>query len=558
MSRRRPSWMHWEILLLALSLSVNFAFLAHDLPDVTHPDEPKVVRRAIAMGTGDLNPHFFVHPTLWIYCVFVAQGIGIVLGLAFGVFEGMRDLESRAFVDPSYFFVAARILTATVGTATAWASWCLARRFGLLAGIIASTLVTISPAVVQYAHIATPDIPMAFTVLLVLTSSLNACTHPKDARRWLLLSAVCAGLASSIKYNGSVSLACVVAATVVSGRRNASSWHQVIATALGAIAVSLLTLVATSPFIILDWPTFLTGLAAVNDGSIAIQGSSPDDLYYVRLFLSQFGPLAVVASLAGGALLARGHFGPEGRTFLLVGLALLLPYAIVLHLADDKQIRHILPIIPIVATTAGCTGQWIFQQVSTAVADHRMRPVTARILMTVIVVTALVQPVTSTTTVVRTFAERSAPSLAAHWLRDHLSRSTPTYIDTHSSVTLPPDRETVEARIAVWQESADPAAQHLARIYTRYLACGAADRGFSLLPTTRLGLNSFTSGYDVDLDYAISRLDSVSCVVAPDWSLRSTGRKQRDEFYRRMQQRFRMVHVARDSQGRVVVVFYRD
>ena len=214
-----------------------------------------------------------------------------------------------------------------------------------------------------------------------------------------------------------------------------------------------------------------------------------------------------MASLAGGALLARGAFGSEGRTFLLIGLAFIAPYATALHLADDKQIRHILPIVPLVAIMAGCAGEWVFRKVSVQKAHQSRRWSAASIVVVALIFAAFVQPVTMTVRVLETFAEPTAPASASRWLRDHLPRSTATFIDAYSRVTLPPDRETV---------------------------------------------------YDVRLDYTDSRLDSVSWVIAPDWSLRPTGREQRDAFYRRVQQDFRRVHTARDNEGQVVLVFARD
>ena len=303
---------------------------------------------------------------------------------------------------------------------------------------------------------------------------------------------------------------------------------------------------------------FLAGLTAVRDGSITIAGSAPDSLYYARQLVSQFGPVVLVASLAGGALLARGAFGSEGRTFLLIGLAFIAPYATALHLADDKQIRHILPIVPLVAIMAGCAGEWVFRKVSVQKAHQSRRWSAASIVVVALIFAAFVQPVTMTVRVLETFAEPTAPASASRWLRDHLPRSTATFIDAYSRVTLPPDRETVEARVAAWRQSDDPASRQLARVYARYLDSGAAEHGFRLLPTESMGLNTFASGYDVRLDYTDYTLDSGSWVIAPDWSLRPTGREQRDAFYRRVQQDFRRVHTARDNEGQVVLVFARD
>jgi hypothetical protein len=94
----------WEWLLPSLAFALNSLFLAYDLPEVIHPDEPATVRRAIAMGTGDFNPHFFVLPTLWIYLVFLGQSVGVAVALMTGFFKGMDDVTTSVFTNPTFFF----------------------------------------------------------------------------------------------------------------------------------------------------------------------------------------------------------------------------------------------------------------------------------------------------------------------------------------------------------------------------------------------------------------------------------------------------------------------
>jgi hypothetical protein len=113
---RLPGHGAWSgILLLLLSLALNCFLIAHELPETSHPDEPKTVRRAMAMGTGDLNPHFFRYPTLWIYMVFAAQGTAVAAGLGLGLLRGMDSLPTLASTNPTIFYLAGRILAAVLG-----------------------------------------------------------------------------------------------------------------------------------------------------------------------------------------------------------------------------------------------------------------------------------------------------------------------------------------------------------------------------------------------------------------------------------------------------------
>ncbi|MEA3488885.1 MAG: hypothetical protein U9R44_00880, partial [Candidatus Omnitrophota bacterium] len=49
--------------------------LGFGLPFQLHNDEPIIVNHAVAYGTGDLNPHFFIIPPLCSYLLFMCYGV---------------------------------------------------------------------------------------------------------------------------------------------------------------------------------------------------------------------------------------------------------------------------------------------------------------------------------------------------------------------------------------------------------------------------------------------------------------------------------------------------
>ena len=58
------------------------------LPQLYYWDEPTVVNRAIRFGSGDLNPHFFYYPALYMYVLFIVSGGYFVFGKLTGRFLG--------------------------------------------------------------------------------------------------------------------------------------------------------------------------------------------------------------------------------------------------------------------------------------------------------------------------------------------------------------------------------------------------------------------------------------------------------------------------------------
>ncbi|HID43227.1 MAG TPA: phospholipid carrier-dependent glycosyltransferase [Archaeoglobaceae archaeon] len=59
-------------IITILGFIFRIAGINFGLPQVFHPDEPFIVERANTMAlTGDMNPHFFIYPSLliYIYCL---------------------------------------------------------------------------------------------------------------------------------------------------------------------------------------------------------------------------------------------------------------------------------------------------------------------------------------------------------------------------------------------------------------------------------------------------------------------------------------------------------
>ena len=97
-------------LVLAVGLALRDWSVSYGLPDLYHPDEPRIVERAVRFHQGDLNPRFFNWPSLYMY---VMAGVyGLVFGASSG---GVAGAFAR---DPALFYLVGRLVTALFGTAT--------------------------------------------------------------------------------------------------------------------------------------------------------------------------------------------------------------------------------------------------------------------------------------------------------------------------------------------------------------------------------------------------------------------------------------------------------
>ena len=116
------------ISLLALGLRVWN--LDYGLPGVFNMDERPILDRALTFAKGDPNPHNFLYPTLYLYAIFAWEALYFVVGRGLGWFSSLAAFQNAFFVDASGHVLAARLLTALVGSATVPAVYLFGRRVG--------------------------------------------------------------------------------------------------------------------------------------------------------------------------------------------------------------------------------------------------------------------------------------------------------------------------------------------------------------------------------------------------------------------------------------------
>ena len=153
--------------VLGIALALRLAGLRYGLPAVYNPDEVSIMSRALAFAKGDLNPHNFLYPTLYFYVLFAWEGLTAAAAVGVRVVDSFAAFQREFFVDPTRVYVAGRLLTAVIGTATVAATFALARRIaGPVAGLTAAVAVAVSPLHVRDSHYVKHDVPV--TLLIVL------------------------------------------------------------------------------------------------------------------------------------------------------------------------------------------------------------------------------------------------------------------------------------------------------------------------------------------------------------------------------------------------------
>jgi hypothetical protein len=263
---------YWQLGILAvifiLALTVRLIGIRYGLPYVYFPDEAVLVNHAVGFGTGDLNPRYFIYPSLYMYVLFVIYGIGYVGGWLTGMFTSTNDLVRLFFKDPAFFYLPGRLIAAFSGALSVGVVYALARRaYNRSVGLIAAAFLAFSVLHVSYSHYVKTHVPAGLLVIVGLWWAWSIYSG-KDGWRHYLIGGLIAGLAASTIYHAGFVLISIIVAHVLRWRDSSSATQiQLLSPKiLGAGLASFVAFAFTTPFAILDWSTFkgdITSTAAV-------------------------------------------------------------------------------------------------------------------------------------------------------------------------------------------------------------------------------------------------------------------------------------------------------
>ncbi len=183
----RFEYLVFGVVILGFMLRVTG--ISFGLPLHLHPDEATQVENARSVLRGQINPGFFRYPSFMIY----------QLAFIYGIAESMASVLSLGLSNADYYLFA-RLLSATYGALTIGAVYLLGRVIvDRSVGMIAGSLLAISPDHIRESHYATVDVAMVFWSVLAMALVIWAID--RGERMKLYLAGIAAGLALSSKYS---------------------------------------------------------------------------------------------------------------------------------------------------------------------------------------------------------------------------------------------------------------------------------------------------------------------------------------------------------------------
>jgi 4-amino-4-deoxy-L-arabinose transferase-like glycosyltransferase len=331
-----------RILLVAALLAgalLRFWGLGQGVPFSVQVDEPEVMVRAVRMmKTGDLNPHFYDYPTLYIYLQALVATGRFLAGAMRGEWASLAQAPAEAF------YLWGRALTAILGTATVWLLYRVGVRWDRPTALLAAVMFAVMPLHVRESHFVLTDVPVTFFVMLAVLLSLRA--HERAAAWAFALAGGAVGLAAATKYTGAVAL---VVPLVCAGLTRAARPSRT-AAAFAAIAGMLAAFLIAAPYTFLDLPVFLNQFARLSgEYRIPNPGQDPMWVIYLKHLRNSLGWPGSTIAVAGLLLgLFRVIAGPS-RLYWLV--ALLFPLVYFRFISNQTIVygRYLLPLLPLLA-----------------------------------------------------------------------------------------------------------------------------------------------------------------------------------------------------------------
>ena len=432
---RRPDARAWRDPVLAAvfvaGLGLRIVGLSGGLPDVYNPDEVSILSRALGLGSGDLNPHNFLYPSLFFYVLAAVTGLLAGAQWALGQVASIGAFEARFWEDPTSVYLAARLLVAMAGALTVPATYAVAQRVGgIQVARVSAALMAVAYVPVRDAHVIKHDVPATLLILLAVLASWKVWQSGRVLD--YLLAGVSAGVAVSFHYYGVYAVLPIVAAH---GLRSGIAPRAWLAPRVWlSAAAMLLAFSACSPYVLLDYQTAMRDIQAnrliIVDRAQRAFGPFGSAMTQISYLLSQ-ATLWIPAAVAGAVALWRASVP-------LLAWTASFPLVFFLFISNTWPFgRTANPLYPFLAILGACG--------IVAVSHRAGRRATA--VLALLVLAAVTQPLALSARAVYLLRQSDTRTLAREWIHAHVPGGASVAVEPYS-VQLRPTRERLAEALA--------------------------------------------------------------------------------------------------------------
>ncbi len=262
--------------IIFLGAALRFWGIRWGLPYEYQSEEYKVIKYALRMGSGDLNPHFFEYPSLDLYFMLFLFGLYYLGGNIFGFFKSVTEFSHHYIQDPTPFYLIARGAEAVFGIGIIILTYHIGKKLASKkAGLLASFMVAVLPDFVNKSHLAKGDSAAIFLGLLFFIFCLNL--YESGQKKWYFWAGATLGLALSTKYYlVFIGVALPLAHFLSSGSRKNKNFI------LSLILIPIFFILG-SPYLLVEWKSLLNFFSS--NFYLGLYGASETN-YFFRLWIA--------------------------------------------------------------------------------------------------------------------------------------------------------------------------------------------------------------------------------------------------------------------------------
>jgi hypothetical protein len=444
--------------ILVVAAIVRFWGIWFGVPHTqARPDESVVASIALHFFSGDLNPHFFDYPTLFMYVLAGLYAGYFLAGRVVGRFLSIPHFMAAFQWDWSPFVVIGRCLSALLGTATVWVVFRIGALVGgARCGFIAAVFLSLSFLHARDSHFAVTDVAVTLLVCGSILALLEA--HLERIPQKFFVAGLVGGLAASTKYNA---VLLVIPAVLSQGmevldrtREGRSIFGD---RRLGLfLAPFLVAFLVGTPYALLDWPGLLEGFRRV--GGHLREGHGVDLgtgwLYHVSVSL-RYGvgwPVLIAAPLGALAL------GARNLPAAILVCAFPAAYYVAAGPGRTVFVRYMIPVLPFVCILAAVAIDALVRGLARFGSRGRLATATATVLTGLAILPSAWNLVHFDALIGRT----DNRLIAAKWIREHVAAGNTLYQSDTSYGRLEFDRPGDPVPFETWEFDEGR------RLFTRY------------------------------------------------------------------------------------------
>lgn len=241
--------------ILLLATGLRFWGVLHDLPFSYYGDELHLMKRAMAIGTGDLNPHWFHKPALLMYVLAFFYGLYFAAGTLTGRFASTEQFGAHFLFEPRPFLLIGRLVVLACGVATVYVVYRIGRQaYGHpAAGLVAALVAAVLEPMIDSSQEIKSDVPAGFLIALAVYVYMG--TRDKQRLRPLVVASLLAGVAMGMHYYGVVLVPTFILLETLRAFPPPVRWRAWLGRSALVVGLFLLGFFVTSPYNLLD-PTW--------------------------------------------------------------------------------------------------------------------------------------------------------------------------------------------------------------------------------------------------------------------------------------------------------------